>query len=550
MESNLIKKRIQLNHNLSISDSLLQAKEPISKSKRKFSSLFISLLSIIALAIIATILVVPSIKLNNTPITYSTRKATEEENSQKEIEYYNSDMISLTQNNFIEYSKDLEYVDRNIPTEIKYEEVNEQISYGGDNTALDEKYEEILAENNISYGGDNTALDEKYEEILAENNKLIASSTTYDEIGSDGKLYLNGEYIGRDLYKHIFSVGLYGGGVSDEEKAIKKVMKINPVSTTNYITGLYAPPGEVIKVEISDEDLANIGGQLTFIIGHVSHNNVISVNSQSVGIKRVPNLSNTLVISKTTGYIGSFIGGPIYISNPSKSKMFTLTITGAVPYKHLIFGTTTKEEFDSMKDYTAPFFELDIRDSIRYSGALSNIKDYDYENLMLNLIFWDKCLRTSRQVPSGSNKNLGIHFLFDPCINSRGALALAYVGKNWCQVPPSFSMALDYETATKYGVWGHIHELNHHFQKFGFNSVSNEVTNNVINIVEYILYTQLSGLRNAYSNAALTKISGNHNYMNPEYSLNSLVTNPPSAADEIRFYEPIIQAFGPHLFWR
>ena len=526
MESNLIKKRIQLNHNLSISDSLLQAKEPISKSKRKFSSLFISLLSIIALAIIATILVVPSIKLNNTPITHSTRKATEEENSQREIEYYNSDMISLTQNNFIEYSKDLEYVDRNIPTEIKYEEVNEQISYGGDNTALDEKYEEILAE----------------------NNKLVASSTTYDEIGSDGKLYLNGEYIGRDLYKHIFSVGLYGGGVSDEEKAIKKVMKINPVSTTNYITGLYAPPGEVIKVEISDEDLANIGGQLTFIIGHVSHNNVISVNSQSVGIKRVPNLSNTLVISKTTGYIGSFIGGPIYISNPSKSKMFTLTITGAVPYKHLIFGTTTKEEFDSMKDYTAPFFELDIRDSIRYSGALSNIKDYDYENLMLNLIFWDKCLRTSRQVPSGSNKNLGIHFLFDPCINSRGALALAYVGKNWCQVPPSFSMALDFETATKYGVWGHIHELNHHFQKFGFNSVSNEVTNNVINIVEYILYTQLSGLRNAYSNAALTKISGNHNYMNPEYSLNSLVTNPPSAADEIRFYEPIIQAFGPHLF--
>jgi hypothetical protein len=80
MESNLIKKRIQLNHNLSISDSLLQAKEPISKSKRKFSSLFISLLSIIALAIIATILVVPSIKLNNTPITHSTRKATEEEN--------------------------------------------------------------------------------------------------------------------------------------------------------------------------------------------------------------------------------------------------------------------------------------------------------------------------------------------------------------------------------------------------------------------------------------------------------------------------------------
>ena len=524
MESKLARK------NQAISDLLLQTNEPSLKKEKKITSFFnsrlgISIISVITLTIIVTALVTPTIKLINKPTAYVTRSTAEEE-SQRDIEYYNSEMISLTQNNFIEYSKDLEYVDRNIPTEIKYEAVNEQISYGGDNTALNEKYEEILAE----------------------NNKLVASSSTYDEIGSDGKLYLNGEYIGRDLYKHVFSVGLYGGGVSDDEKAIKKVMKINPVSSTNYITGLYAPPGEVIKIEISEEDLVNIGGKLTFIIGHVSHNNVNSVNAQSVGIKRVPNLSNTLVISKTTGYIGSFIGGPIYISNPSKSKIFTLIITGAVPYKHIIFGTTTKEEFESMKDYTAPFFELDIRDSIRYSGALSNIKNYDYDNLMLNLIFWDKCLRTSRQVPSGSNKNLGIHFLFDPCVNSRGALALAYVGRNWCQVPPSFSMALDFETATKYGVWGHIHELNHHFQKFGFNRVSNEVTNNVVNIVEYILYTQLSGLRNAYSNAALTKISGNHNYMNPEYSLNSLVTSPPSAADEIRFYEPLIQAFGPHLF--
>ena len=40
-----------------------------------------------------------------------------------------------------------------------------------------------------------------------------------------------------------------------------------------------------------------------------------------------------------------------------------------------------------MKDNTAQFLELDIRDSIRYSGALSNIKNYDYDNLMLNLIF-------------------------------------------------------------------------------------------------------------------------------------------------------------------
>ena len=232
------------------------------------------------------------------------------------------------------------------------------------------------------------------------------------EIGADGKLYLKGEYINRELYKHVFSVGLYGGNVADTEKAVKKVMKINPVSTTNYITGLYAPPGEVITVEISQEDLTNIGGSLTFLIGFYTHNNIYSVNSAAVGIKRVPNLTNSLTITKTTGFIGSFLGGPIYISNPSKSKQFTVTITGAVPYKHIIFGVTTKSEFESMSSYSAPFFEFDIRDSIRYSGGLSNVQNYEYDNLIKNLVFWDKCVRTSRQVPSGSNKNLGIHFLF------------------------------------------------------------------------------------------------------------------------------------------
>ena len=418
------------------------------------------------------------------------------EDSGQKLKLYSSDMLSLTQANFYE-SEIVDTVTRSPPSE--YNCINSSVNF------------EIL------YGGDNSAINSKYAEILEENEQLIPSSTTFDKIDADGKLYLNGVDTGRTLFKHIFSKGLYGGNVDDSEQAVKKKIKLNPVSTTNYITGLYAPPGEVITVEISQEDLTNIGGSLTFLIGFYTHNNVYSVNRESIGIKRVPNLSYSLAIDTTTGYIGSFLGGPIYISNPSKSKQFTVTISGAVRYKHILFGITTKSDFEAMSGYSAPFFELDIRDTIRYSGGVSIIQNYDYNNLMNNLIFWDKCVRTSRKVPSGSNTNLAIHFLFDPCVNSNGALALAYVGRNWCQVPPSFGMALDFETMTKYGAWGHIHELNHHFQKFGFNSVSNEVTNNVINIVEYILYTQLSGLRNAYSNAALLKISGNHNYMNPEY---------------------------------
>ena len=227
-------------------------------------------------------------------------------------------MISLTQNNFIDCLE---------TTEIER-----------DKTTNSQQYFNIGVQ--ISYKGSNNDINDKYEQILAENNELIASSTTYDEIRSDKKLYLNGQDTGKSLFKHIFSVGLYGGNISDDEKAVKKVMKINPASSTNYVTGLYAPPGELITVEISAEDLANIGGSLTFLIGQYTQNNGLSINRESIGIKRVPNLGNSLTIKTTTGYIGSFIGGPIYIANPSKKRPFTLTISGAVPYKHIIFGTT------------------------------------------------------------------------------------------------------------------------------------------------------------------------------------------------------------------
>ena len=67
-----------------------------------------------------------------------------------------------------------------------------------------------------------------------------------------------------------------------------------------------------------------------------------------------------------------------------------------------------------MKSYAGPFFELDVNESVRNSGALSVINDLDFDNLFQNLIFLDICVRTLKQV---------ILFLFEPYIDSKGALA-------------------------------------------------------------------------------------------------------------------------------
>ena len=205
------------------------------------------------------------------------------------------------------------------------------------------------------------------------------------------------EIILEEIYINIFSVKAY----MEEMFLIQKKLRVNPVSLTNYITGLYAPPGEVIKIEISEEDLSNIGGKISFSIGQATQGDGYSGYKESIGIKRVLYLVSKLTISKPTGYIGSFLGGPIYISNPSVKKQFTVIISNAVPYKHILLGITTKEQFEKMESYSAPFFELDVRESIRYSGAASVIDGFEYDNLIQNLIFWDKCVRTSKQVPSG-----------------------------------------------------------------------------------------------------------------------------------------------------
>ena len=80
--------------------------------------------------------------------------------------------------------------------------------------------------------------------IMNENKTLISSSTTYDKMDESGNLYLNGEQTGTKLYKHSASVGLYGGDVSDKEKAVIKRIDITPRNLGNYITGLYAPAGD------------------------------------------------------------------------------------------------------------------------------------------------------------------------------------------------------------------------------------------------------------------------------------------------------------------
>lgn len=388
--------------------------------------------------------------------------------------------------------------------------------------------------------------DEEKDNILKEDALLRASSTTYDSMDENGNLYLNGVDINRNLYKHSASINMYYGDVSDDEKAVVAKVIIKPNEQRNYITGLYAPAGEVIKIEMSEENLNNIGS-LTVVVGQTSHRNINNnIWKARNDFSRMPNIGNIMKISSTIGYVGNYLGGPIYLYPERFDKEFSVTISGAVQYAYFIYGQTSEEDVEKMKNFSAPYYDFEIWDTgVRHSGP-KKYANYDYKNLMKVGDIWEKIIRTSNQVPNSSNKYLGVDFIYDPFVAAGSAVA--FVGGNkWVNAPPSWmSASLNYKQITTSGMWGNIHEFNHHYQNYGINPML-EVTNNATSLLSYVLYTNISASRSTNDNSLG---SGWNRFTDPSRSLRETLSLSKSGNPQtsLNIYADIIHSFGVDNF--
>lgn len=409
-----------------------------------------------------------------------------------------------------------------------------------------ERVKPIVKSNGLDYplyNVSNSYTDDEKQAILDENITLIASTSTYDSMDSDGNLYLNGEKTGNTLFKHEASDLLYNGVLSDGEPAIKRKVNINPRPLGNYITGLYAPAGEVIKIEISEEDLEKTGG-FNIEIGQGSnrgHQNNIPV---SATFSRMPRIQNKMAVTSTTCYVGSFLGGPIYIGEPkNKNSNFSVTISGGCEYETFILGLTTEEDIIRTKKSSAPYFDLEVYDdAIRHTGPKSEVEDFDFNDLLNIANFYEKISIISNKFESYS-ANVGIAMIYDTYITA-GA-AVAYVGANFCLLPISWMKgSLNYENFTLNGSWGTIHEYNHHYQNYGVPE-NGEVTNNAVSIIEYLLYTNISSKRTEDESS----LSGWNKYTDLSFTLKDLLSYDSSKPNyTLSSYATLIHTFGPDIF--
>lgn len=386
--------------------------------------------------------------------------------------------------------------------------------------------------------------DKEKDDLLTEDAHLRCSDATYNSMDQDGNLYLNGQKTGQKLYKHSSASGMYYGDVDDNEKAVIEEITITPRPLGNHITGLYAPAGEVIKVEISAADLEKTGG-LKIAIGQVSQNNQLNnIWKERNDFKRMPNIANIMEVKETTAYVGYYLGGPIYVTPNIASSPFTVKISGAVRYPYFIYGYTTKDEVEEMKSFSAPYFDFEIWDNaVRHSGP-KLYGSFDYENLMNAGRLWSNIAKTSKQFYSTSNANIGITFVYDPFVAAGGAVA--FVGRNWCNLPPSWmSGSLNYQEFTTNGAWGTIHEYNHHFQKYGF-AQTDEVTNNAVSILSYINYTNISSNRTLNDSS----LPDWNRFTDPSRSLRDTIAEyeKGSVQSSLNTYVDIIHTFGVDNF--
>lgn len=457
------------------------------------------------------------------------------------------------------HGKILGYVHRNIPREMKNEGLEAYPRYGY-------TLNSVLGDANASKR--KALIDESI--YLTANGTWNGSSANnpngYDRMDKDGYLYLgenptldkNGNH--RQLYKHTTAEGMYYGNVSDDEPGIVKQVTMRPRSFQGHgmynVTGVYAPAGEVIKIQISEEDMEATGG-IAIHIGQALYNGKANnIWVEKGQMQRFPVIMSTMQINKSTAtlnrgvytaYVGSYVGGPLYIRN--ENVTFSATISGGVAYSHFILGYTTPEEFERNKDSSAPYFDMEIWDNgMLHSGPKKYADQFSYNDLYKAAVLWDKVATVTTYK---SNQN--IVFIYDPFV-AAGA-AVAFPGQYSVNCPAGWmASSLNYNTLIKSGAWGNFHEYHHNFQGFGVGD-GGEVTNNALTLVSYSLFTKISANRRLGSYGA-EGLGGWNSYTSATYALDQVlrISDPDRAPSNgnrgLALYATLLHNFGQDAFMK
>lgn len=327
-----------------------------------------------------------------------------------------------------------------------------------------------------------------FELIKSENKEIM------DRVEEDVK---NGT-----LTKHKSADGQFYGSVPDSALGVEKKVYINSNIKGSHSLASYVPAGEIATIKLNDEALNYAKkGKIKVSVG-MTMVDAVDYNYNKGDENRMPYLGKTFSISQNETKIGTPFGGMVYLeiddSVPSGLN-FEVEVKGVVDTPYYDLGKTTYEEWKISKN--APGIFAEIRTPyLRFLVPAKFIRNID--NPHKAALFWTNVASLSSNVMNQQYRTKPMSLTFDKYITA--GIAYASVGSWTCNLPPSWaSRAFDYDDLMKYGNWGIIHEINHHYQKrysgysdeWGIGDEFSEITNNALSTISYILYTNIAAYR-------------------------------------------------------
>lgn len=221
-----------------------------------------------------------------------------------------------------------------------------------------------------------------------------------------------------------------------------------------HSTGLYAPPGTIIRAQVPAEAAkAGLGIRLgchTDKLWHLSE------------WKRVPEITRTAKITSPTAAIANPFGGLVYIDVPKGCNLgeVKVSISGAVEAPHFVLGKTRTEDWLArIRQAPAPWAELETPNIILTvpSAAIRTLENP--EELMR---FWDNALNAIADLAAIPRQRERAERIVADVQISAGYMHSGYPIMTHLDagaVERSVSLA-----QMKQGSWGHFHELGHNHQ--------------------------------------------------------------------------------------
>src|SRR5699024_5897039 len=261
---------------------------------------------------------------------------------------------------------------------------------------------------------------------------------------------------------------------------VGKTLRISVPPLPQFSTGLYAPPGELMKIEVPS-GLRNLSVQIGAWTDNLSN---------KLNPKRDPVIVSRKKLHPGTNYVRNLYGGPIYILSPRPvENPVDLVFTGPVKSPDFILGETDPAEWwQNLEQSEIPWLELRSPNFIAVVPRDKFLKEH-LSDPTKAVQFWNNAVLEDYYKWEGLTRNATDPLDQAPFLPFRAVLDIDIsVGYGHSGFPVMFvndmywfNSVANYKSIKDLDAWGTFHEFGHNNQQTGIWSWSTlgETTNNL-----------------------------------------------------------------------